>query len=297
MIDSLFGFIYTNSLRNYEQLTYSQFHKYRMSLIEKHVTFTASSDPETGSTRRAADGSSFYLELLEPLVIPRNAVTPILTVESASIWWTTPNIITGVNDTMTVNGLDASDVPTVYNITIQEGLYSLREYDAIVQRELLHAGAKPNMFSIVGNDNTQRVDIIFNFTAVSLVVPAALGVLLGFTTLTIGNVPVAPDSVTGDTTARIPPLDFYLIQCSLVDNGILMGNRLSSIAAQVYVDQPAGFQIQYNPNRPTELACSNLKGAPTTEVRFGLLNERLQSVSTGGQEWSVRMKITWKELV
>ena len=73
-------------------------------LCPQEITMIVSSDPDNGAVNRSSDGSYFEVQLQDGLNLPAEALNPTLCVEEATVWWTTPNIITGVNDRMYIQG-------------------------------------------------------------------------------------------------------------------------------------------------------------------------------------------------
>tara|TARA_R110000850_G_scaffold4481_2_gene20283 strand:+ start:503 stop:1615 length:1113 start_codon:yes stop_codon:yes gene_type:complete len=76
-------------------------------MIPEELSFIVTSDPAQGATNRTADGSSFEVQLDDGLQIPKEALNVNVSVESATVWWSVPNIITGENDKMYISGEEA----------------------------------------------------------------------------------------------------------------------------------------------------------------------------------------------
>lgn len=98
-------------------------------MVPQEITMIVSSDPSNGAVNRSADGSYFEIQLQDGLSLPAEALNPTLSVEEATVWWTVPNIITGVNDKMYITGTGANPlissrtelgfpVPATYSMTV-----------------------------------------------------------------------------------------------------------------------------------------------------------------------------------
>ncbi len=79
----------------------------------------------------SADGSSFDVIFDVPI---KTEGVPHLKVLSSTIWYTFPNVKTGVNDELVIkygNGLTS----TAY-LTIPQGLYGITELNSVVQHQI-----------------------------------------------------------------------------------------------------------------------------------------------------------------
>lgn len=85
-------------------------------LVPQEITMIVSSNPENGASNVSTDGSYFEIQLEEALTLPSEALSPTLSVEEATVWWSVPNIITGKNDKMYITGTSALPVITNRNL-------------------------------------------------------------------------------------------------------------------------------------------------------------------------------------
>ena len=118
-----------------------------------------------------SDGSVFQVRFGDNLRIPKNAQEVTLRVESATIWWTVPNILQGVNDTLYIAGPSVNDVVTNYIVVIPSGLYDLSGLEQAVHRALENQGAKIDpspIISLTPDDSTQRVEVRLNYASVGV---------------------------------------------------------------------------------------------------------------------------------
>ena len=81
-------------------------------MVKQEVSMIVSSSPNNGAVNTSADGSYFEIQLQDALAIPAEALNATLSVEEASVWFTTPNIISGKNDKIYITGPAASPLIT-----------------------------------------------------------------------------------------------------------------------------------------------------------------------------------------
>jgi hypothetical protein len=114
------------------------------------IPILVSSDVNAGALNKSADGSTFTIILDEPLEIPREAMSVDIMVEEATVWWTIPNVVAGVNDTFYL--FEGANFVAV----IPQGLYDLSGLEAATERELVAVGAPAGSFNFIRDDATQR---------------------------------------------------------------------------------------------------------------------------------------------
>lgn len=73
-------------------------------LVPQEISMLVSSDSDQGAINKSADGSYFEIQLQDGLKIPAEALNVSIAVEEATVWWTIPNIRTGINDTVYITG-------------------------------------------------------------------------------------------------------------------------------------------------------------------------------------------------
>lgn len=83
------------------------------------INIIVSSDPTQGAFNRSADGSYFEIFLQDNgIQIPKDATQCYLSCEEATVWWTVPNVLTGVNDHVYIRGPAAQEEVTDINLGI-----------------------------------------------------------------------------------------------------------------------------------------------------------------------------------
>lgn len=246
-------------------------------------------------------GSRFSFDLVPALRIPLDAKDVSLSVVSATIWWTVPNFVTGVNDSFHITGPDTLDVVTPYVITIPQGLYSLAQLEEALLLGLAAAGAKISplpLVNLLADNSTGRIIVKLNYVTASMNFPALspyqrLGFNLNDTLLgtTLANgLPLGYNLAV--RTADFNPVDSFLVHSSLVDTGLRVNNAFSNVIAQVLINNAPGSQILYEPRVPSVVDASILRGN-TGFANMWLTNSTNQPVDTNGESWSVRVVIRY----
>lgn len=129
--------------------------------------------------------------------------------------------------------------------------------------------------------------------------------LCGFTeptTFVLNDQKIYRDSIVGGVLAKkeasFDRIQYYLLACSLADQGILMNGIVSrGILARIHI--PSGTepyaQILYEPSNPAEFAASALMHNYTgvSSISLSLLDQYGIPVSTMGYVWSALLRISW----
>jgi hypothetical protein len=271
-------------------------------MIPDEISILVSSDPTQGAINRSNDGSSFEVQLDDPIQIPKDALNVNVSVEESTIWWTVPNIITGSNDKIYVFGDDNTlpvPVPQLYTVTIPQGLYDLTALNNSIQSDLEAQGARTvdallnplPLISLSPDNATQKVLLRFNYTNVTVdfTQPNTMREILGFDSLVYGPYGGAPLNILAPAVAKFNTVNSFLIASDLVQKGIRFNNRYNQIITQVLIDVAPGSQIVSTPFNPAKTDANELAGANRTNLRFRLTDEKLQPVNTNGEYWTARV--------
>lgn len=266
--------------------------------VPQELNILASSDPDNGAANISADGSQFTVRLDDPISIPPDALNVTLDVEGATIWWTVPNIKTGINDKFYITTLNVGDVLTPYVVTIPQGLYDLIGLSQAIQRELSNLGAKINPENSVtlGSDaSTQKVEIRLPYlgTSIDFTPNDTFRVILGFDSAVIGPTVVAPAIVLADNVAAFDSISYFLLHTDLVTQGIRINSEFSQTVAQVFIDEAPGSQVLFNPFNPARISVQELAGAKRSVMRFWLTDDKNNAVDTNGEYFSMRLSIRY----
>lgn len=261
--------------------------------VKYQTTLLLSSDSTNDDVIVTDNGSVFQISLDSELRLPETAMVCTVKVDSATIWYNTPNIEAGVNDKMFID-----DNGTPYVITIPTGLYGITELNDEIDRQVINLGGTSGLISMVGNNSTQKTVIQFNVvgTQIDFTQAQTFREILGFNSRLS---PLAPSAVlnetdTGDNIAAFNQVEYYLIHSDVVSNGFTLNNYSSDIIAQVLIDTTPGKQIVYNPQNPDTITTNELIKVPRRNLTFRLTDQLNRAVNTLGELWSVKLIINYE---
>ncbi len=258
------------------------------------IPLIVDSDINAGAINKSTDGSTFEVELDDPITIPADAVNVQVEVQEATIWWVIPNIILDTNDTFSLDdGLGGGP----YVVTIAQGLYDLSGLQQAVESALVTAGSAPGQFTFIPDNATQKVIIRLNAIGVTVdfTVADTFHVILGFlATDVLGPTIVAQTDFTATNTAAFNTIDYFLIHSDIVPQGIRTNNSYNQTIAQVLIDTPPGSQIVSRPFNPPKSEAQNLIGALRRRLKFWLTTQDgVSLVDTNNENWSARVVISY----
>ena len=268
-------------------------------LIPREENLLISSDPANGAVNVSADGSYFEVQFTDGgLTLPREAINVQVSVQEATVWWTVPNIITGVNDKMYITGPDTLDVIQNYTITIPQGLYDLSGLNEAIARELEQAGAKIDpdpLISLSPDEATSKVQMRFNYATVSVDFTPnnTPRLILGFDAQVYTPIPDNP--VLAPNTALFNTVNYFLLHSDLVSRGIRFNSNYNQTIAQILIDVSPGSQIVSKPFNPPKVNANELNGTTRTVLRFWLTDDENRPVNTNGEFYSARIVLSWLE--
>lgn len=285
-----------------------------------------SSSIKLGATNKRADGSYFEVQLQEQFEIPKNAVGASLRVTYATIWNTSPNVVTGVNDRFAITyGHDPAIAPNVVDpgpgvipgsqvYTIPQGLYDVPSLsDAMRNAMNAHLGQDIPM-SLAPNYADGRVYTVFtplpggiasgngfHFGSANWPLAQSVGPLIGWptnTTLATASSPVYDSTrpykeYPAPGVANMNASDYFVIHCDLVDRGVGVNGAYTQAIAQVVPDVPPGLQIVYAPTTPPVCDLSSAIGQKRSVLRFWLTGSNGLSAGTFAEDWTVRVTINY----
>ena len=260
-----------------------------VGLLTKKISFLFSSDPLNGAINKSENGSDFTVQLNEPISIPDNAVDCSLRLLTASIWFTTPNISIALNNNTIFYFNGANKI-----IVIDDGLYSLGDLNLVIARELVLNGDPSDLFTLVGDNSTQKVLICFttNNVTIDFTPPNTPRILLGFDSI-VTPASVADTCVKGTEVAAFNSLEAYLITGNLISDGIPANSINSGIMAFVLPDAQPGFQINFAPFVPISVSATELIGKSKNVLRFSLRDQNLVRVDTNEENYSFTVEISY----
>lgn len=273
-----------------------------MSLITKHTSLLLSSSESNGAVNKTADGSEFTVNLDdENIVIPEDALDCNIWVQDAEYFFTFPNILTGVNDLITITYLNAPNPILTYNLVIPQGLYSINDLDEAIQVLLLNQVGYPEatpLIELLGQDATQKVLIKYNYDGVRVNLNGAQTFrdIIGFEA---GLYPAAGVSTantydTAQNVAAFNTLKYVLFSCDLCDNGFANNTKYDFYVARSLIDKDVGQQITYTPPLKQKLSAVNLIGKKLSRTRIKLLDDLGNDVNTNNETYSIHVIIEYQ---
>lgn len=265
------------------------------------IPFLFSSDPDAGALNRSSGGDKFEVNLQEPINIPPMARNVTVSMETATVWWVVPNIITGTNDLMSVIDTGAgSGTAHTYSITIPQGLYDLSGLNEAIVREIgndpLGAGflATP-LISLSADTSTNKVELNINYVGVSVdfTIAQSFRDIVGFNSAVVGPPAAAPTVYLADNTAAFNTVNSFLIHSDIVSRGMRFNGNYSQILDQVLIDKPPGSLLVQEKFRPPVIVEPTLRGQPRNIIRFWLTDESNQAVNTNGEYYTCQIVIKY----
>lgn len=277
----------------------------KIIMLHKHIlTFLFDSDPSTGAVNINDTGSAFTINFEENIKIPRDATNIEFVVKKASVWFVTPNVTEKINNQIRFYYEDPNKL-NPYDIAVPTGLYSVETLSNRIQTELSRLGLPNDLIELVIDSAENKIAIRFNYynTIIDFNVDYSLNELLGFDKREIigyvGDVTDPPTPNTGplpffelgDRSAKFNTIDFYLIQSSLLTNGLYINGNYRGIIAKVDIDVPVNHKIIYDPNQTPHLPANELAGIDISSIEFKILNQKFEEVDMRGEYWNFIFEI------
>jgi hypothetical protein len=226
----------------------------------------------------------------------------------ASLWFTNPNILTGINDTLYVyfDGLVGSG-DEIQTIVFDKGLYSLNTLNEALQEKLRAVGGggvlSGDEVVISANSATQKLTITLAPTATTGTTTVVfdnsrISEFLGFD----GNVSAfAADanssikSITAPLVAKFNTLSYFIVHVDGLCSGVL-GSKGSDAGSELAIITPeniaVGKQIVVQPYNVVRVPCK-AAGASISEFTVRLTDQNGSDIDMLGEEFSVQFVIEW----
>ena len=259
-----------------------------------------SSNPQQGALNLSEDGSSFEVKLQDPITIPNTARNIKLEVQRALVWNNMPNIYTGVNDKVYINGPNKDGVQTSFVITIAQGSYDLQTLTNDILANLEVQGAKTEPLSLISFDAdvaTGKVEISLNYQGVQLEMRSwnTFEKLIGLNK-ELYTVPVGKSSHTflAPNVANFAAVEYILVHSDITNKGLSINGQYSQTIAQILPDVRSGSLIVFQPLSPLRIDCDNLKGTNLESFKIWISNEKGEAISTNGEYYSMLLKLSYE---
>lgn len=276
-----------------------------MSFVESEISLLVSSDSKQGALNKSADGSQFSLQLDgDGISLPRDAHNISVQVNKATVWWTVPNILTGVNDRMYIFGDNNVGGTQLFTVQIPQGLYDVGGLNDAIHSQLEILGAKTTtatglnlpLINLRGDSSTQKIVIRFNYpnVTVDFTMLDTFREILGFDSQVLGPYAGAPIDVLAENTAYFNQVNYFLIHSDLVNEGIRFNNKFNQTIAQVLIDVAPGSQIVHQPFNPSKSSATHLRNARRSNLKFWITDDQQRPVNTAGENWSAEIIIKYQ---
>jgi hypothetical protein len=272
-------------------------------ILEKQLSYIFSSNPANGAINPSADGSSFDVQLNQPVAIPAEAVNCTLEVQSANIWWVIANISAELGNNKMYIYSEWTDGPAPpsypnYVITIADGLYSLDGLSTAISRELVNQGLPSNLISLSGDGSTQKTIFTFNYdqpTSIDFTQADTFRIILGFDSRIVPTFFPRPAGYSeyGDDVARFNQISSFLINTNLISDGIPLNNTSSGTIADVLIDVQPGSLINYTPFVTVTANADELIGKSKNFFNFRLTDQDRRVVNTNSEYYSLTVVIKY----
>lgn len=254
---------------------------------------------------RSADGSSFDVVFDTPIKTGA-ATDPHLKVLSSTIWYTFPNIKSGVNDELVIK--HGAGLANTVTLTIPQGLYGISELNAAIQHQIETVGlasasnlGSKTAISIGGNFATGQASVTITIqpspSSQHIEIDwqnSSLAGLLGFLNNTSLNSASGTVSQTffSDTVANLAPVSSLQIRCSAARGSVVSGTTSSDVLAAVQIDASVGHQIIYQPTiSPRVTAPAFVDGIQ--RMRMSLTDQDGVPINTQSEYWTATLLLEW----
>ena len=261
-----------------------------------------SSDPDNGAININQNKNEFDVDLTnQNIIIPSTALNCSLYVKDCEFIYNFPNIKTGINDTIRILYTDSSANDYEFNLTIPQGLYLYQELSNEIGVQLINEIGYPEsnpLIELIGNDPQQKILIKYNYAnvRVDLSGNTTFRDLIGFDS---GLYPDSGPSSSGNTfdigqnVARFNTIEYIILSCDLVDNGINLNDQYEFYIARIPITTSIGQQQIYQPNNEDKLNASNLIGKKLSRTRVRLLDQNGLDISTNSENFSSHIIIEY----
>jgi hypothetical protein len=225
----------------------------------------------------------------------------------ASLWYTNPNILTGVNDTLDIYFAGVSSGNEVQAMVFEKGLYSLSTLNEALRKKLQAVGGggvlSGDEIVISADSATQKLTITLapNATTGTITVifdNSNINELLGFdgsVSTFAANAASNIKSITAPLIAKFNTLSYFIVHVDGLCSGVL-GSKGSDAGSELAIITPeniaAGKQIVVQPYNVVRVPCK-AAGASISEFTVRLTDQNGSDVDMLGEEFSIQFVIEW----
>ena len=259
-----------------------------------------SSDPANGAVLLDNTGSRFMVQLNQPITFPKCKNIDMI-LNSASIWYTQPNISDSLYDNAKFSFTVGSQT---VNITLPAGLYSLTDvYSQIALLADLQMDTPfEKLFTFHSIFSTQKVAI--EFLANNLQInwnESTIRTLLGFD-INQDSYPnqssggsindIINKSLVANNVGNFSALTSFYIHSSLVNNGISINGHYRNILGEIPITVSPSELLNYKALAPAiSFNANELIGTSWSSLQFWISSQNEAIVDMAGEYYSFSITV------
>lgn len=276
-----------------------------MATINKEITYLFSSDEKLGAYQKNSNGNQFSVRLTNDIKIPSKAENCTLEVQTANVWFNTPNISAELkNNVIRIVTTEISTTAAAQDMTINipDGLYSPVSLQGFLKLYFTNNGFPVNLIEITGDAALQKIIITFPFpdTQVDLTHPNSCSGVLGYDKrlVPLALPVIARYGDIADNIAKFNSVESYNIISNIIQDGLIINSNSSGVIANIPIssDQSPGSLILYRPARPIRLSAHTLIGKSLGYATFTLTSQDGTHVNTLTENFSCLITIRYQIL-
>jgi len=270
-------------------------------MTQSSYSYFFSSDPANGAILLDNTGSRFMVQLNQPITFPRCKNIDMI-LNSASIWYTQPNISATLYDNATFSFTISSQT---INVTLPAGLYSLTDvYSqiALLADLQLSGYSFEKLFSFNSIFSTQKVAIEFlqNNLRINWA-SSTVRKLLGFdidqdsypNQSSGGNInDIVNKSLVANNVGNFSALTSFYIHSNLVNNGISINGQYNNILGEIPITASPGELINYKSLAPAiSFNANELVNTSWSSLQFWISSQNEGVLSMNGEAYSFSITV------
>ena len=271
--------------------------KMPFALLEKTMSYIFSSNVAAGAENVSADGSQFQVSLNNAIRVPQGAVNCEIGILHASIWNNSPNISAEFKNNQ-FRFTTSTGVPGTYTIAIPDGLYSVPFLNSYLSSQFVNLGYVANLFTVTGNDATQKsiITVLTSGDSVDFTLANSVNSVLGFSAA-VYTAAKANYAFFSQTEAVFNRVNSYIVASNLVSNGIQVNSNTGGIIGTIPIDKAPGLQLNYAPTNIAWFSGMELAGLSKGNISFRLIDQALRATPTAGEAWEITVQVRYTVLV
>lgn len=241
-------------------------------MTEHQIPLILSSATSNGAINKSPGGDFFEVILQRPVSIPKQAKTATIELNQSTVWNTVYNISTA----RTNNQFRITTDGSTFTIVIPDGLYTLGQLEDTIDRELVNQGIGTGALQLIGDEATQKVILSFTKAAqqIDFTVANSCRAILGFDSALYPPAPTAAaTNVLAPNLAQFNLIDYYLLRCDIVGNGININGQYKGVIAKMLISSPPGSQSINQPVNPVRVPIYSRIGQEISRIQCRITDQ------------------------